>query len=332
MPKTDFYEILGVKRDASVEEIKKAYKKLAIRWHPDKNPENQAEATEMFKSIGEAYETLSDPVKRRDYDNGGAEMDYDFQAPFSRQPSGSGRERSRPFRTHTFTDQRAFDIFNSFFAEMDDFHRAFFEDSFGDDFGRRNSHNSTSQRRQQQQQQQRSTDPFGGRGFGGGFGPSLMDEFFGGGMMGGGLGGDPFMRMQSFGGFEGGTGMSSASSFSFSSSSGMRGGGGNMVSRSVSTSTYIGSDGRKVTRKETVVTNPDGSQERNVEEFTEEPDTRHNRLAYDNVSNNNNLRVLSYNTSNNNNDGLRRNSSTSSNQSNRSSSSFSGTSSNPRYK
>eukprot|EP01037_Dinobryon_pediforme_P022670 gene22670-23897_t len=68
----DFYDVLGVKREASLEEIKKAYRKLAVKWHPDKNPDNQEEATEMFKAIGEAYETLSDPAKRREYDLGGS--------------------------------------------------------------------------------------------------------------------------------------------------------------------------------------------------------------------------------------------------------------------
>eukprot|EP00371_Babesia_bovis_P002281 XP_001610928.1 heat shock protein DNAJ [Babesia bovis T2Bo] len=63
-----FYKVLGVKPDASDDEIKKKYKALAIKWHPDKNPNNLAEATEMFQKISTAYETLSDPQKRRDYD------------------------------------------------------------------------------------------------------------------------------------------------------------------------------------------------------------------------------------------------------------------------
>ncbi|EDO07360.2 heat shock protein DNAJ family protein [Babesia bovis T2Bo] len=64
-----FYKVLGVKPDASDDEIKKKYKALAIKWHPDKNPNNLAEATEMFQKISTAYETLSDPQKRRDYDS-----------------------------------------------------------------------------------------------------------------------------------------------------------------------------------------------------------------------------------------------------------------------
>lgn len=55
MPQTDYYEILGVSRTATEDDIKKAYRKLAIKWHPDKNPENPAEASEKFKKIAEAY-------------------------------------------------------------------------------------------------------------------------------------------------------------------------------------------------------------------------------------------------------------------------------------
>ena len=57
----DYYSILGVLSSTSLDEIKKSYKKLAIQWHPDKNPHNREQAVEKFKAISEAYEVLSKP-------------------------------------------------------------------------------------------------------------------------------------------------------------------------------------------------------------------------------------------------------------------------------
>ena len=67
MPRRDYYEVLGVDRDATPEEIKKAFRRLALRYHPDRNPDDP-DAEARFKEVAEAYEALRDPAKRRRYD------------------------------------------------------------------------------------------------------------------------------------------------------------------------------------------------------------------------------------------------------------------------
>ena len=64
----DFYQILGVAHNASSSEIAKAYKKLALKWHPDKNADNVGQATEKFKEIADAYQILNDSQEREKYD------------------------------------------------------------------------------------------------------------------------------------------------------------------------------------------------------------------------------------------------------------------------
>ena len=71
MAKADYYETLGVNRNASEEDLKKAYRRLAMKYHPDRNPSPEAE--EKFKQINEAYEVLSDPKKKQMYDTYGAD-------------------------------------------------------------------------------------------------------------------------------------------------------------------------------------------------------------------------------------------------------------------
>jgi molecular chaperone DnaJ len=83
MAKRDYYEVLGVERSAGEEEIKKAYRKLAVKFHPDKNPGDKA-AEEKFKELGEAYEVLNDSQKRAVYDQYG-------HSAFDRRQGGFGR-------------------------------------------------------------------------------------------------------------------------------------------------------------------------------------------------------------------------------------------------
>src|SRR5512134_1273841 len=68
----DYYKILGVERNASEDDIRKAYRKLAMQYHPDRNP-NDKQAEERFKEINEAYQVLSDPQKRNVYDRVGSD-------------------------------------------------------------------------------------------------------------------------------------------------------------------------------------------------------------------------------------------------------------------
>ena len=81
----DYYQMLGVSKDASLQEIKKAYRKLAVKYHPDKNPGNK-EAEEKFKQISDAYQVLSDEEKRAAYDRYGHAA---FQAGGMGGPSGA---------------------------------------------------------------------------------------------------------------------------------------------------------------------------------------------------------------------------------------------------
>lgn len=107
MANKDYYQILGVKKDANQDEIKKAFRKLALKYHPDANPDNKEEAEKKFKEIGEAYSILSDPDKKARYDQYGTADTADFGAGFD----------FRDFYGEGTSDFGSFsDIFESFFG------------------------------------------------------------------------------------------------------------------------------------------------------------------------------------------------------------------------
>lgn len=89
----NYYTLLGIKKDATEEEIKQAYRKLALKWHPDRNPGNKEQAEKKFKEISEAYEVLSDKNKRTIYDQYGEEG---LKAGGG-TPSGAGGAQGFPF-------------------------------------------------------------------------------------------------------------------------------------------------------------------------------------------------------------------------------------------
>ncbi|KAL7880921.1 hypothetical protein SRHO_G00031750 [Serrasalmus rhombeus] len=210
----DYYQILGVQQDASPDDIKKAYRKQALKWHPDKNPENKEEAERRFKEISEAYEVLSDENKRSLYNRYGKEG----------LTGGGGRGHYDDHFGSGFTFRNPEDVFREFFGGRDPFAEFFGDDPFDDFFGGGRRHRGM---------RSRTADSFFG-GFGGfpsfGHGFSGFDSGF-----------------TSFGPVGGG----SFTSFSSSSFGGGGGGGGGGNFRSVSTSTKF-VNGRKITTKRIV--------------------------------------------------------------------------------
>eukprot|EP00743_Colponemidia_sp_Colp-15_P000838 GILK01000924.1.p1 GENE.GILK01000924.1~~GILK01000924.1.p1 ORF type:complete len:238 (+),score=18.79 GILK01000924.1:89-802(+) len=165
----DYYEVLGITNSASENDIKKAYRKLAMQWHPDKNPGNLAEAERKFKEIAEAYEVLSDPEKRRLYDRRGKSGLH--------QAGYDGAD----FR-------HAADIFAHFFGGRDPFASFFDDDDF---FG-----NSRSMFGGFGMPRRAGRRGMGAGNMGGDwFGDSLFSSF----------GRDPFASHSAGGGFTGGT-------------------------------------------------------------------------------------------------------------------------------
>jgi DnaJ family protein B protein 6 len=197
-----YYQTLNLSPNASSDEIKKSYKKLAMKWHPDKNPQNTEEATEKFKKIAEAYDVLGNEEKRRLYDSN----DF-FDGNFS---SNSNTSHFHSFNHHNNDEsiRRAFEMFNHFFAN-DPFFQM----------------NNRSQRNMGHPNDFFQT-------------PFFNDPFFS-------MSNHPSPMMNNF------------SSFSTSGS-------GQSVSTKITTT--IGSDGKKIIRKESTIIHPDGRRETTIEE------------------------------------------------------------------
>ncbi len=123
----DYYKILGVERSASADDVRKAYRKLAMQYHPDRNPGDK-QAEERFKEINEAYQVLSDPQKRARYDQvgsaysnwqqrGGFPGDFDWSQWFSGQP-GAGASGGTRVEYGDINDLFGQDIFSDFFRSI----------------------------------------------------------------------------------------------------------------------------------------------------------------------------------------------------------------------
>ncbi|XP_059369489.1 dnaJ homolog subfamily B member 6-like isoform X2 [Carassius carassius] len=131
----DYYEILGVTKNTSQDDIKKAYRKKALKWHPDKNPNNKEQAEKMFKEISEAYEVLSDENKRRQYDKYGKEGLSCRGGHYDEDLMGG------------FTFRNPEDVFREFFGGRDPFADFFADDPFEDFFGGGQRHRGVSRSR-----------------------------------------------------------------------------------------------------------------------------------------------------------------------------------------
>jgi DnaJ-class molecular chaperone len=139
MTRRSFYDTLGVSKSANEQEIKKAYRKLALQWHPDKNPSNKSEAENKFKQIAEAYEVLSDKSKRSVYDRYGVDGLKGGVRTGSPRRSASTRRHTSHFdfhhfhhnhhHFHDFHFRSPFDVFRDFFGE-DPFADLFNRDPF----------------------------------------------------------------------------------------------------------------------------------------------------------------------------------------------------------
>lgn len=225
-----YYEVLAIVKPSNEDEIRKSYKKLALKWHPDKNPDSAKEAEEVFKEIGEAYAVLSDKEKKGAYDRFG----FDGLTTGGQTPGGN--RRPGPFQDFSggFSYSRADDIFKNLFKT------GFFDDD--DFFTKHFSPESKPSKRGTP-----NASPFGGFGRFGKFDSFGFDD----------PREDPFSSGSVFRefGMNGGNGFASPSSKSTSTSTVIKDG----KKVTVSKVTTVGPDGVKKTEIKETVSDANGS-------------------------------------------------------------------------
>jgi DnaJ family protein B protein 6 len=249
----EYYKTLGISEDADLEQIKKSYKKLAIKWHPDKNPNNIKEAEEKFKEIGEAYSVLSDPEKRKLYDKYGTtefehersdEEDNDIPQPkftpftFKTETRTGGGQQHRHQHHQNFSFERAEQLFR---------------DVFGEDFGAFGRNDGGKKKSTLFDNDDDNVDVYRGGS------DSLFKNFFGGGSNSKGLFSEDSV-FSNFGGNSRSIGMSGMSSSKVSF-------GG--TSKMTSSSTVI-KNGKKVTVTKTTITDSNGNSRTEVRESVDD--------------------------------------------------------------
>lgn len=247
------YQVLNVPRTASMAQIKQAYYRKALEYHPDRNAGNEDAAAQAFVQVGAAYEVLADPERRHIYDEHGrmglALHEQGYAEPTRQQQQQGQAHAGFPFE-QDFGFRRAQEIFEAFWAELSEQQQSFVDANMDDDLffatpflvNARHSYlppsvfaDTTSHMAHHHAKRR---DPFG------------LDSAFSG-----------MFREQHQRQYQGSSAAVSATS-SFGTGEG--------VHRSVRTVTTVGQGGRRFSRKETTVTHSNGRQETVVEEWEEE--------------------------------------------------------------